>query len=606
VIGPIKLYSVSFSLLDIHLIQCYHAALVNRWFRGLEAKFQPHIFIFMNQSEYTQNNLTASVILLLAVIFITACDSQDASLSTSTRVAAATTTSHTPTLTPTSSPSSLAQTLTKSTSLPITSTPAAAEKAGNDQVATRSKGEEITPTSLTPTQQAAEPAAATSPLSPTKMPVSASVDVYETTITLPTYPFREYLVEQIDPVYNIPVYYFNRAEYEAAGPTPTPVDYKGVVLENSYLRLTFIPELGGRLYSAVVKATNQEIFYQNKVVKPSRYGVLQPYEANWWLATGGMEWAYPTQEHGYRFGVPWDYQVSQNSTGATITLSDTAPDRVGLEVSVTLPADSSAFTVSPTLINQGPGSVSIQLWINAALSLSSGSMSPNTRFTIPADVVTVHSRGESGWTVPGQRSEAPWPQVGDTDLRDYSQWANYLGFFVPNQDAPFIGAYNPGTDLGVVRLAASQAASSSGKLFAFGTGFPDRSYTDDDSQYFEIWGGANAGFWPEDDIVVPVGQTLGWVESWWPLAGLGGVTWATEQVAINLAQSDGQYTLSALVSRPTQGDLRISANTVPIISDPFSTDPTTPLVWHFADTDEPILIQFMDKSGSILLEYRTE
>jgi len=71
---------------------------------------------------------------------------------------------------------------------------------------------------------------------------TAPVRVYQTTITLPTYPFKDYLVEQLDPVYNIPVFYFNRAAFEAAAPTPTPLDYTGVVLENPYLRLTFMPE----------------------------------------------------------------------------------------------------------------------------------------------------------------------------------------------------------------------------------------------------------------------------------------------------------------------------------------------------------------------------
>ena len=168
--------------------------------------------------------------------------------------------------------------------------------------------------------------------------------VSETTVTLPTYPMWDYLLEQVDPRYNMPVFYFDRLTYEAAAPTPGPVDYTGVVLENEYLKLTFLPELGGRLYSAVFKPTGQEIFYHNSVVKPSRYGVLQPWEANWWLAAGGMEWAYPTQEHGYRWGVPWNYQLTQSDTEASINLNDMGADRVGVEVEVTLPADRATST----------------------------------------------------------------------------------------------------------------------------------------------------------------------------------------------------------------------------------------------------------------------
>ena len=339
------------------------------------------------------------------------------------------------------------------------------------------------------------------------------------------------------------------------------------------------------------------------MVKAARYGGLQPYEANWWLAVGGMEWAYPTWEHGYRFGVPWDYSISQGAEGAAITLSDAAPGRVGLSVDVTLPANSALFTVAPTLTNRGPTDAPVQLWINAALALSSGSMSPRTQFIVPTKVITIHSRGEAGWSVPGAKEQSPWPLVGHTDLGDYGRWANYLGFFVPNQVAPFTGAHNPALHVGMVRLAPAASPGSS-KLFAFGPDFPDRSYTDDDSQYFEIWGGANATFWPEDDILLPAGQTLGWQESWWPLAGLGGITWANQRVAIHLNQHGDTYSLSALVSQPTQGNVRVLAAETPLLAETFSGNPATPLQWKFTAAEGPTDIYFTDNNGVVMLEYR--
>ena len=427
------------------------------------------------------------------------------------------------------------------------------------------------------------------------------MQVYETTITLPTYPIRDYLTEQIDPVYNLPVYYFQRQAYESVQPTSTPVDYTGVVLENDYLRLTFLPELGGRLYSAIIKATGQEIFYHNKVVKPSRYGILDPYEANWWLATGGMDWAYPTQEHGYRFGVRWDYKVTQTATGATITLSDTAPDRVGVEVQVSLPANSAAFTVNSTLTNNTDHTVPVQFWLNAVLALAPDTMSPHTQFTLPTDEIVVHSRGESGWDVSGEKKISPWPEVGPTNLSDYSQWADYLGFFIPYMDNPFMGAYNPETDLGVVRLV-EPAAIPGNKLFAFGPSFLDRSYTDDDSQYFEIWGGVNTGFWPEDDVPVSAGDSLQWQESWWPLAGLGGITWANEHAALFVSQDNNDYNLSLAVAHPLKGAITILDGETTLLTEPFQTDPATPLYWSFS-ANEPVTIQITDNNHNPILEY---
>ncbi len=429
------------------------------------------------------------------------------------------------------------------------------------------------------------------------------VQVYETTLTLPTYPIRDYLTEKIDPVYNIPVYYFNRQAFETAQPTPAPTDYTGVVLENAHLRLTFLPELGGRLYSAVVKSTGQEIFYHNKVVKPSRYGILQPYEANWWLAAGGIDWAYPTQEHGYRWGVPWDYSVTQSAGSAAITLSDTAPGRVGVEVQVSLPADSAVFTISPKLSNETDRAVPVQFWLNAALALAPDTMSPRTQFVVPTDEIIIHSRGQEGWQLPNAAEPAPWPEIGLTDLSDYAQWADYLGFFAPYLDAPFMGAYNPETDLGVVRLVDPGSVPGN-KLFAFSTGFLDRSYTDDGSQYFEMWGGANAGFWPEDDVTVPAGESLQWQESWWPLAGLGGISWANEHAAIALHQNEdeAETTLSLLAARPLAGTLTVRAGDEPLLSEPFQADPSTPLSWNFT-TEQPVTIDITNTNNTILLTY---
>jgi hypothetical protein len=553
----------------------------------------PHLMDYHLQN--FKYNFAAKAILLLAAILMTACRAN----------------------TPSPDPLAVVVTATPTDTPPPTATPVLRPQGGTEapthtpRPATPTPMLTSTPTfTATPTPTKKIPSSTATPtLEATPSPVveksstGSRIKVYETSLTLLTYPIWDYLVEEIDPIYNIPVYYFDRQAFEDANPSPTPIDYTGVVLENPYLRLTFLPELGGRLYSALIKSTGQEIFYHNEVVKPSRYGVLDPYEANWWLGAGGMEWAYPTQEHGYRWGVPWDYEITQTASNTTITLSDTAPNRVGAEIKVTLPANRAVFTVIPQLTNAGSDTVPVQFWLNAALALDPDSMSPKTQFIVPTDKVIVHSRGESGWTVPETHHESPWPQVGETNLSDYSQWANYLGFFVPNMEAPFMAAYNPETKLGVVRLIEPGAVPGN-KLFAFGPAFPDRSYTDDGSQYFEIWGGVNTGFWPEDDINVPSGDTLQWQEQWWPVTGLDGITWANEHAVIHLTQSSDTYHLSLLVSRPRQGKLIVSAAETLLLSESFSADPAAPLQWDFAISDlPPLRVQLMDHSGETLLDH---
>ena len=545
----------------------------------------------------------AGGILLLAAILITGCQPAPASLSES---AGAVTATFSPTAVVIST--SIPAVVPSPTDTPQPSTPTATVI--KEALAT----DTIVPTDTPPATATTTPSPTIGPPS-TQTPTprilfsvaensaGGSLIASETTITLLTYPIWDYLIEQVDPIYNIPVLYFHRPNFEAAAPPPSPVDYKAVVLENNYIRLTFLPELGGRLYSAVVKSTGQEIFYHNPVVKASRYGILQPYEANWWLATGGMEWAYPTQEHGYRWGVPWEYEIVERDDRLTITLSDVGADRVGVEVEVSLAIDSPLFSVSPSLTNRGAAAVPVQFWLNAALALAPNTMSLDTQFIVPTDQAVVHSRGAEGWTVPDAHSEVAWPQVDDVNLGNYRQWQNYLGLFIPNSELTFMGAYNPDTNLGVVRLVEPGTISGH-KLFAFGNTFPDRSYTDGDSQYFEIWGGVNAGFWPEDDVIVAPGETLAWQEKWWPLAGLAGLNWATEQVAYALnSKDDNTVDLAVLFARPQAGRITILAGDQEIVSETFEADPARPLTWEVGAPDAPIEIQIFDEAGVELLSH---
>ena len=144
-----------------------------------------------------------------------------------------------------------------------------------------------------------------------------------------------------------------------SGPQPSPHDYTALVVENAWLRLTFLPELGGRLYGVTDKATGEELLYQNPVIKPTHWG---PPEQGWWLAAGGIEWCLPVEEHGYEWGVPWNYSVSTTAEGATVTLWDTtADDRVRAQISVHLPADQAAFTITPRLENPTGAPVTLQV-----------------------------------------------------------------------------------------------------------------------------------------------------------------------------------------------------------------------------------------------------
>jgi hypothetical protein len=119
-----------------------------------------------------------------------------------------------------------------------------------------------------------QPLAPPTPSLPPPTPTPPGVSVYAGQVALLTYPYRDFLYGEQDALYDMSVQRLDRAAYQATSPRPSPQGYQTLIVENAYLRLTFLPELGGRLYSAVVKSTDQEVFYHNLVVKPSRYCFL--------------------------------------------------------------------------------------------------------------------------------------------------------------------------------------------------------------------------------------------------------------------------------------------------------------------------------------------
>lgn len=435
---------------------------------------------------------------------------------------------------------------------------------------------------------------------------AAGVSARETRLTLSAYPFQAYLNERRDPRYNFSVLWLDRQNYQAANPRPEPRSFKAVVLENQYLILTFLPELGGRLLQCTFKPTGQDLFYHNAVLKPSYWGPLKR-EENWWLAAGGMEWALPVNEHGYESGIPWDYHVEQAQQGVSIVLRDSsAEDRLRAEVRVTLPEDRACFIVAPRLQNPTSQTVSCQFWINAALTLGSASASPGTEFVIPTQSMIVHSTGDP--TLPGEHQSMSWPLYNGRDLSRYGNWRNWLGVFVPEIQQGYAGAYNHDTELGVVRTFPRDVARGL-KLFAFGTDFPARNeYADDGSEYLELWGGPCRTFWPEDDVSIAAGQSVEWSEVWLPFAGIGGLDSGNANAAVHVAVQLGQVDVGIAVSSAQQGQVRLLWNGQALYEQPATLVPTAPLIVHTPLPDGATLpgelgVEVRDQSDKALLKY---
>jgi uncharacterized repeat protein (TIGR01451 family) len=368
-------------------------------------------------------------------------------------------------------------------------------------------------------------------------PAPGSASCQTATLTIPTYPYADFLHSRLDPRYNITYRYLDRAAYEASHPAPGLQDYTVLVLENDYLRVTLLPELGGRVYQMTYKPSGHDELYQNPVIKPTRWGYLSSDE-NWWLAAGGIEWGLPVEEHGYEWGEPWDAQAITSTAGVTVTLRDTAgTDRIRAAVTVHLPAGRAALAITPRIENPTGDTIAYKYWTNAMLAPgAANTVSADLHFVLNADQVTVHSSGDfQAGTV------LAWPVHGGRDYSRLGNWNQWLGVFErPQAAADFSGVYDTAADEGVARVFSREVAIGS-KAFGFGWADPidPDTWTDDGSTYVELHGGVAPTFW--DAATVASGQSLEWTEYWYPVGGIGQLNAATAEAALGVRESGGYF-----------------------------------------------------------------
>ena len=439
-----------------------------------------------------------------------------------------------------------------------------------------------------------------------RQPWPDQVQAYEATVTLPTFPYERYQSDAYDPQYN---WHYKRFDYErfrAEAPQPELRTYQTVVLENRYLRLIVLPELGGRLWRVIDKSTGNDLFYHNPVVMPSPWG---PPGMQGWFALGGLEWDLPVAEHGYAWGTNWEVTALQrNGQQAAVTLTlPRAGQYLEASINISLAADEAAFTVAPTITNVSSEPVRFAFWHSAALAPGKNNTpSAETRFIVPSENIAVHSTDDSA--LPGFGHTLHWPSDNGRDLSRLGNWDQYLGFFEwPAAHGPFVAVYDPLQDAGAVRVFPDASVRGS-KIFALGWQHPldTNYYTTDGSTYVELHGGLAPTF--ADQVALAAGESVQWRETWYGVHGIGGITQANEHGALTWQQSGGDLEVGFYPTRAVSGDVVVLADGRPVVRQPFAAQPDAPFVTRLSlneNGDVPpgasLTVQVQDKAGVPLL-----
>jgi tetratricopeptide (TPR) repeat protein len=352
----------------------------------------------------------------------------------------------------------------------------------------------------------------------------------------PTYTFShsETVAPLFTSVENMGFYPYTTLDWESRSEKPVPVEYDSLVLENEYLRLEFLPELGGRIWSAHDKVADRELFYHPTVIKPGRYN-----PRNAW-PVGNLELYGPYDTHMITWpGEPWPWALVPHPDGsATLVLSHIDHffrDKMFLEV--TLRPGKAYIELTTRLYNKNLLPNRYLIWTNAGVAASEGS-----RFIYPMTKTIGHVSS----------ALSTWPVIDGVDLSWNKNNINMLGVFGLDIYDNFMSIYDYKADYGTI-CYTNRLLARGGKTWTFGSGLTAyrqaEDYTDHDGIYMETQSGRF--IWDGNYEFIDPGKTDGWTEYWFGAGKLGGLTTATRDVAIHFDIPAQRPGIAKLAVTPT-------------------------------------------------------
>ena len=363
----------------------------------------------------------------------------------------------------------------------------------------------------------------------------AAVTVAEKDVTIPTYLAG-------DPEPN-PMFYFGRESQGAEGRVyPYPLydtltnvksnkTYRIVYLENEFIRVGVLPEIGGRLFEAVDKSNGYNFVYHQHVIKPALIGLIGA-----WMS-GGIEWNIPHHHRATTF-LPVQYCVEESADGSkTVWVGELEiRQRMRWAVGYTLSPGKSYLTAKVRIINRTPFPNTMLCFANLAVHASDQYQiifPPATQF------VVYHAKTEfAKWPIATGRFNGVDFGSG-TDVSWYTNHIAANSMFAWNYEDDFFAGYDHGKEAGTMNVADHHIVPGK-KFFTWGSGprgrMWDKILTDYDGPYIELMLGAYSDNQPDYSWLQPF-ETKSFEMHWYPFRDIGGVKNANLDAAVNLEVS---------------------------------------------------------------------
>ena len=326
--------------------------------------------------------------------------------------------------------------------------------------------------------------------------------------------------------------------------------WQALHIENKYLRLMVLPEIGGRIHIGFDKINGYDFFYRQNVIKPALVGLAGP-----WIS-GGVEFNWP-QHHRPATFMPMEFEIEHGADGsATIWCSDHDPmSRMKGMHGVCLYPEKAYAELKVRLYNRTPYVQTFLWWANAAVHAHERYQS---FFPLDAKFVADHAkraittfpesdgkyygidyaeRRRSG--VPSDEQPRLFEPDGSYPPNDLSWYANIpvpTSYMILNSRGDFLGGYDHVARAGMVHIA-NHHISPGKKQWTWGNhdfGYAwERHLTESDGPYIELMGGVYTDNQPDFSFLGPW-EIKEFSQFWYPIREIGVPVAANLKAALSL------------------------------------------------------------------------
>jgi Tfp pilus assembly protein PilF len=378
--------------------------------------------------------------------------------------------------------------------------------------------------------------------------------------------------------------------------------YTALFLENEYLKVMILPELGGRIQMAYDKTNDYHFIYYNQVVKPALVGLAGP-----WIS-GGIEFNWP-QHHRPSTFEPVDFKITSNQDGSETVWVNEYEKMFGTKCALgfTLHPDKAYIELSAKLHNRTPFPQTFLWWANPAVSVDEHYQS-----VFPPDVTAVYDHGK--------RDVSTFPIAKGTYYKvDYSPGTDisvYTNIPVPTSymavgsEFNFVGGYHHQKKAGLLHVA-NRHISPGKKQWTWGCGefglAWDKQLTDNDGPYFELMCGMFTDNQPDFSWIMP-NEVRTFTQYFMPYKNIGMLKNASIDAAVNFDIFDGEAHIQVYATSQRTVDIILNYKGKTIYRKSATVSPVITFDEKVALTElrgiaQDYHIQVLGDKGETLIEY---